>query len=377
MCNLFQSHFPARNQQQSGNALERRTVESKQISTISSLVKGSNGECDDGNKQLHDIQKENFGLYALKYSRSSASKRGTFQSEKGAARPMSVENRNHEHFQPCRATSIDSNDSQRSVCHDEGGYVEVNFSDDSNSDVIPASRMKVVRPKLKVPPPPVPPKRGKANTKPKHRQQKLYAPPEAQCNDGRFTERSLHSQRNKLTGSRFVVSRVNDIQSDPINRTRIKSELHRIAATKERTIASATIEQYPQSSPPRPPTANVSTTRRLQRHNQSSVKSIDIFQPTNQSDAFDDFDEVLQVAPVVVVDDYSGDVNHNKATRAIHPVAHRRHSRGSSDLPKVIRDSNANGDYSNKTWNISTDSNEIKIYSREKLPGDSDDEIIV
>lgn len=421
-CNLFQSHAPPSNEPQSRNVLERRTVDSTQISTISSLV--------DTSQVRGDNQKENFGLYALKHSRSSASKRGSFQSQNSASR-ATVETRNHEHFQPCRAASIESASSQQSVVPDEGGYYEIDLSDDSDSEAIKMSRLRIVkqksieqnvesvvesnRPKAT---PPVPPKRVKSKLrpqKPKPQQQKLFVAPEA--SPRQFVERSLQSQRNKLTtGKRFKqigIVKKTDIQSveEPVsgveqsrnekiinrdtpsrqfNVSKNKSELYRINGLK--SIANAKNEKYPQPSPSVLPIEG--KRRTLHRYSPSLGQNVDIFKSTNQTDAFEDFDKVLQIAPVVAVharqetcapiNRYSDSLgnecadenrNQNRPKRSNRVTIKNRELGRRS---KVIRDSNANTEHEyNKNWKISADSNEITIYSHDKLHGELDEEIIV
>lgn len=432
-CNLFQSHLSQRSAPQSGNVLERRTVDSIQISTISSLVdRDSRNAVHGGGSQSHDSQKENFGLYALKHTRSSASKRGSFHSQQ-SGRHSSVENQNHEHFQPCRASSIDSASSNHTVIHDEGGYCEIDLSDESISDEI-INRVKSAkiksnlnskhiaekgvesvvdsrRPRVG---PPVPPKRVKSKLrqrKSQPQQQELYVPSEAPpSNDRQLVERSLHSQRNKLTAQKrfnaMETMNENDIHSvgrgngsvqpkneiytkmggqlKQINVSKNTSELYRIVGSNSRMITTATIEKYPQMSPS---VRQIEATRRqLQRHSQSSVRSVDIFKSTNQSNAFDDFDEVLQIAPVVAVDRYSVanehvDVNRNqnrlkRSNRVTIKNMEMGRRSNSGDRSKIDRGSNANTQC-NKTWNLSADSNELTVYSHDKLHGDLDEEIIV
>lgn len=413
-CNLFQSHLPQRNVPQSGNVLERRTVDSRHISTVSSLVdKG-------GPSAVHESQKENFGLYALKYSRSNASKRGSLQSQKGGSRSV-VENQSHEHFQPCRASSIGSSSSHQSAFHDEEGYCEFELSDESAAEEVSMNRVKSAKSTKKVTAnvldsnrpravPPVPPKRVKNKIRQQQpQQQKLYIPSQAPCVDKELVERSLHSQRIKLTSEkRFSPKKTinkNDMSSanyvndsvqpkkekiekmsnqfEQINVRKNKSELYRIAGSKSSRIVNATIEEYK----PSPSVRQLGSTRRnLHRHSLSSVKSIDIFKSTNELNAFDDFDDVLEVAPVVAVDRHSvpsecddENQNRNRPKRSnrvtIRNMETKRRS-GADDRPMVSRDNNANNT-NNQTWNISTDSNELTIYSHEKLTGDCDEEIIV
>lgn len=419
-CNLFQSHLPQRNVPQSGNVLERRTVDSRHISTISSLVdKNGQNAVHEGGSHLHESQKENFGLYALKYSRSNASKCGSLQSQKGGSR-STVENQSHEHFQPCRASSIESSSSQQSVAHDEEGYCEIELSDESATEEVRTNRVKSAKNAEKVienaiesnrlrAVPPVPPKRVKNKIRqrqPQTQQQKLYIPPEAPCGDGELVERSLHSQRIKLSSEkRFSPKKLmnqTDMQSakydhdsvrpkndriekmsnqfEQINVRKNKSELYRIAGSKSSSTVKATIEEHQPSPSVR---QNGSKRRNLHRHSLSSVKSVDIFKSTNELHAFDDFDDVLEVVPVVAVDRYSvpnecidENRNRNRPKRSnrvkIRNMEMNRRS-GADDRSTVSRDNNAN----NQTWNISTDSNELTIYSHEKLTGDLDEEIIV
>lgn len=434
-CNLFQSHLPDRNAPPVGNVLERRTVDSRQISTISSLVDRDNRSAThDGGASVHDHQKENFGLYALKHNRSSASKRGSVHRQSTGSRTF-VENQNHEHFQPCRASSIDSAGSRHTVGHDEDGYCEIELSDESGSDVIQMSRSVNSKPNIKATTkqkdgekseksvqsapisstsgsvPPVPPKRAKSKLRLRKSQpqtQKLFVPTEIADDGKEFVERSLHSQRNKFTtekrSSAMQTTSECDLHSvkhvdgpvqpkkeqlmqndeyDQINVTKNKSELYRIAG-HTRAMTNATVEKYPQTNPS---LRQIEATRRqLQRHNQSSVKSVDIFKSTNESNAFDGFDEALQIAPVVSVDRYSeastyADENKNRnqlkrGSRVTIRDMNTRERASVDDGPESGQDSNANAQQS-KTWHISTDSNELTVYSNDKQSGDFDEEIIV
>lgn len=414
-CNLFQSHLPQRNVPQSGNVLERRTVDSRHISTISSLVDkdGQNG-LHEGCSQLHESQKENFGLYALKYSRSNASKRGSLQSQKSGNR-STVENQNHEHFQPCRVSSTGSSGSPPSVVTDEEGYCEIEFSDESAAEENRMNHVKSGKNAEKViesvvdsprAGPPVPPKRVKNKIRQQQpQQQKLYIPSEAPCGDKELVERSLHSQRIKLSSEkRFCPKKTinnNDLKSvlnvqpkneqnekmgnqfEQINVRKNKSELYRIAGSKSSRNVNAKIEEYQ----PSPSARQLGSTRRnLHRHSLSSVKSIDIFKSTNDLNAFDDFDDVLEVAPVVAVDRYSvpnecvdENRNRNRPKRSSRVTIRNMEMNRrpiADDRSMVSHDNNANN-ANNQTWNISTDSNELTIYSHKKLTGEFDEEIIV
>lgn len=434
-CNLFQPLFPQRDASQSrntpehGNVLERRTVDSRQISTISSLVDRDNRS---GSLQLHDSQKENFGLYALKHNRSSASKSGSFQSQKSGSR-STVENQNHELFQPCRATSLDSASSQGTVILDEGGYYEINLSEDeSGSEKMNRIKTPKIKPNLRSDPmnnaergvksavstkqpkivPPVPPKRTKSKSRQKQPQpqpQTLFVPSEKSNVAKPLVERSLHSQRTKVMAEKHqnptdTINKNEHVkdsipvrnekivktgsQFEQINVSKNKSELFRIANTNPRMIASAPNETYPS---PTPAVRQIETSRRkLQRQSRSSAKSVDIFDSTNPSNAFHDFEEVLKIAPVVAVDrdlvsngNGNDNQNHNhslpkRSSRVTikNMETYRRSSSGTGSNFNSSRDSNGNAE-NDKTWNISADSNEITVYARNKVQEDLDEEIIV
>lgn len=64
-------HKPAQNEQ-----LERRTIDSKHISTVSSLV-ATKSEDDVAGKSAKESQQNNFGLYALKFHRNLATHANT------------------------------------------------------------------------------------------------------------------------------------------------------------------------------------------------------------------------------------------------------------------------------------------------------------
>lgn len=439
-CNIFQPLFPQRDASQQGNipehgnVLERRTVDSRQISTISSLVDRDNRSVRHAaSSQLHDSQKENFGLYALKHHRNSASKSGSFQSQKSGSR-STVENQNHELFQPCRATSLDSSSSQGTVIHDDGGYYEINLSEDeSGSEKMNRIKSPKIESNLRSDPmknaergdksavstnepkivPPVPPKRVKSKSRQKQPQpQALFVPSEKSNGAKPLVERSLHSQRTKVMAEKHHNPRdtinESDFQSsehgkdstpvinkkivktgsqfEQINVSKNKSELFRIANTNSRMIASAPNETYPS---PTPAARQIETSRRkLQRQSRSSAKSVDIFDSTNPSNAFHDFEEVLKIAPVVAVDRESNEngnenLNHNhslpkRSSRVTikNMETYRRSSSSTGSNFNSSRDSNGNAE-SNKTWKISTDSNEITVYAHNKVQDDLEEEIIV
>lgn len=404
-CNLFQSHFSQQNESQPRNVLERRTIDSRQISTISSLVDKKGTVCEEGDSKLHDSQKENFGLYALKYNRSSASKRG----KPVAGSRSSVTNQNHEHFQPCRSSSIDSN-SQPGV---DGEYCEIDLtmSDDSDARRNEINRMEFARKcehsksflknsqnnmedgvkKNSTVMAPEPPKRIRNISRHRQQPQKLDSSFAATANNRKSVNKSTHLQRHKLmthnhSGQLEPIKQNNNIQSvgEQIGQIKLRknqSELYRIAGSNSR------INDPNNKYPPRKPCVRqqATTRRKLLRHNQSSVKSVDIFKSTNESNVFDDFDEVLQVAPIVAVANDQSYVTTNqskneskKSSRTTIKKMEMDYRSRVSDTPNISRDQNANSEYTN-TWKISADSNEITIYSSEKFNDElgADEEIIV
>lgn len=102
-CHLF-PHTNHNSNQSGANILERRTIQSTQISTISSLV--------DKTKLDYDAQKENYGLYALKCNRN-ALKNGLIisippvssSSSPASAEPYNSNDINHEQFLPCNQST--------------------------------------------------------------------------------------------------------------------------------------------------------------------------------------------------------------------------------------------------------------------------------
>lgn len=67
-CNLFNTNNNAGNVDRNQTTLERRTIDTNHISTISSLVDRS--KVENESNIYYDSQKHNYGLYALKHNRS-------------------------------------------------------------------------------------------------------------------------------------------------------------------------------------------------------------------------------------------------------------------------------------------------------------------
>lgn len=95
----FQSHPPI------ANILERRTIQSTHISTISSLVdrtKVINSTENSGSNS----QRDNYGLYALKCNRSAAKRTGIIMNiTSNELKNQSAYEIKHEQFQPCRRST--------------------------------------------------------------------------------------------------------------------------------------------------------------------------------------------------------------------------------------------------------------------------------
>lgn len=113
--------------------LERRTVDTKHISTVSSLL-ATKSDCDDGeSSKAKDSQRNNFGLYALKFHRNLAThansmllnfKRDSCVRSKGSKSSdepstatdsptidKAIKNRSkHEYFEPCDRAHANYND---------------------------------------------------------------------------------------------------------------------------------------------------------------------------------------------------------------------------------------------------------------------------
>lgn len=408
-CNLFHTKHGASSKP--GNVLERRTIESIHISTISSLVDKT--KVSNNSPNLCDSQRDNYGLYALKYNRSVKAKRGgvimnltsTEDSphHEASASPLTTTNvmtipktpalpyeYKHEHFQPCQS-SVDIEIDKKPSTHitDSNEYYKIEFSeesglkelkhvvDKSNDKNCENNKMKqttfatpLKHGKLT----PVPPRRVKnipqkaspktieRNTmqpKQNHRKNKLAPSPPLVRSTPPLHQIDLNVQfacdsnsknlnKNQMD-HRFSANIENDsrcLNVDLVNDKKAldlrknKSELFRIVEMDNDHNFDKNIpnkndsnnnnsdslhlnehnsnNKHKQNDNYLPPT-HTNQTQRMQRKwiqpNRSSVESVDIFRTLNDTDAFNDFDEVLSVEPVVSVNHRKLSV-HNRSNSA-------------------------------------------------------------
>lgn len=126
------------------NILERRTIQSTQISTISSLIDENTSNAN--NLQCHENQRSNYGLYALKYNRTVAKRTGILMNMNLSTNEYYAQHfhndsnehmRNlssnqlemkHEQFEPCQAEDHENN----SLTHvtDNREYYKIEFSEE-------------------------------------------------------------------------------------------------------------------------------------------------------------------------------------------------------------------------------------------------------
>lgn len=376
-CNLFQSQNCANGS--SGNVLERRTVQSTHISTISSLVDRS--LCRDNTQQMHESQKENFGLYALKYNRSAASKRNSVFRilTPGGGSPLRkysstssniAYNFRHEQFQPCQTIDDNGNNdddddetTKRMVAMSEqktSGYYKIEFSDDDGLDETPNAcknfkenlnnRIKQNEcddtNRTQMSTAPHPPKRVRnvpVRSKPVENRKQILA---NESLARRQSSPKPSKQMNYKNSAKYAhVTQSNEMsQNDcgnklPFTAKKNKSELYRIVE----------MEKYSNDE-----NGNGTATRAATMRTQYSLQkrsnsrdSVDIFKRTDAENAFDDFDEAIHIEPIQRID--RGMCN----------------SRNESD------------ENDRKTVNISTDSDEIRIYTYDKNDENDENVIIV
>lgn len=422
-CNLFQSPFSQRSSNKAtGNSLERRTVDSTHISTISSLVDRT--RCDS-NIQMHESQKENFGLYALKYNRSSASRRGSvlkILTPNGGSprRKLSTNssaaayNFKHEHFQPCRS-AYDDNDSDASNDNAANEFCRIELSEGECLNGLKNSaarkndknckNMKIQQSEsesngndLAAPvPAPVPPRRVKSVplTRPR-------ADPLAQLkanlqfiddetNNSKSSNQSESSPHQKAEVECSTVTQQHKMRSPRVQT--IKSNASAIA-TENQSLSSARLarnkselcrlgdsgenatnggeDKNGNREPARE--ERCAAKRKLVRQSGPlAAKSRDIFAKADDSQAFSDFDEVIRIAPVVAVDRNS---NYECGTPDA-PTAAKSEKRVTLKGTRENGSPNKAFGRGRATVNISTDSNEIRIYSREHTSDDESDGAVV
>ena len=100
------------------NSLERQTIESNGISTISSLVDKS---------KIANSQRENYGLYALKCSRNATRRAGIILNLNAGEPTGHIYEIKHEQFEPCRSTD-DSELNQDSINEPDHEYYKIELN---------------------------------------------------------------------------------------------------------------------------------------------------------------------------------------------------------------------------------------------------------
>lgn len=441
-CNLFQSTFSQRSSNKStGNRLERRTIDSTHISTISSLVDRT--RCDS-TVQMHESQKENFGLYALKCNRSAGtSKRGSVlkiltpgsgnggspQHKFPTNSSNSMYNFKHEHFQPCQTATHEYAANDSNQCDDfndnrANEYYKIEFiegeecinglkpsemlKNDKNCKNIKIQKNETESNKKDLPAP-IPPRRQKSvpltrprtttaptTTSDPHVQSKATTQfIDDETNNSKSSNQSESSsslahqkieticstvtQPNKMRSPRvhtiksnaYAISTENQSHS-MLKLKKNKSELYRLADSgKYATLKKNTAKNQDENGNSDTIDEHLSSKRKLVRQSDS------IFPKADQKNAFNDFDEVIGITPVVDVDQNSNyecgvsdAVTVNKSVKRV-------------TLKDIKLNSNSTESFGNRnaglvpTINISTDSNEIRIYSHERIDDNENDVAIV
>lgn len=375
---------------------------------------------------MHESQKENFGLYALKYNRSSASRRGSVlkiltpnggspRRKLSANSSASVYNFKHEHFQPCQS-AYDDNDSDASNDNAANEFYQIELSEgecinglkniEARKNDKNCKNMKIQQNESETNgndsaapvPAPVPPRRVKSVplTRPR-------ADPLAQLkanlqfiddetNNSKSSNQSESSPHQKAELKCSTVTQQHKMRSPRVHT--IKSNASAIA-TENQSLSSARLannkdelcrlgdsgenatkgggDKNGNCEPARE--ERCATKRRLVRQSGPALaaKSRDIFAKADDSQAFSDFDEVIRIAPVVVVDRNS---NYECGTPDAATAA-------KSEKRVTLEGTRVNGSPAKArgrgraTVNISTDSNEIRIYSREYTSDDESDGAVV
>lgn len=170
------------------NALERQTIDSKQISTISSIVDKTEYESKQKRKIYN--QKRNYGLYALKFNRNEAKRSTCIDSQFAPERkwlndkrcisaPIASHELKHEYFESCEVNRqknnilnvenieiIDSDEYYSKENRYDYDYKDIpkrpkrpNVVDNNKDFSIIRSKSNVVNERRKKMPAPVPPKR--------------------------------------------------------------------------------------------------------------------------------------------------------------------------------------------------------------------------
>lgn len=341
-----------------GNILERRTIQSTHISTISSLVDSSKAS----NKQCHDSQRDNYGLYALKCNRSAAKRTGILMNittnELSASNQCHYEIK-HEHFEPCQSFDSDlsslnyamenreyykiefseegglrsshhSRQASRNVHADDGMkkavVEEVKFSNAYECSGNNDGRNKIsdVRPRRTAP---IPPNRVRNYTP--EMTVKNYSSPSASESSGsleplpaviqhRSADRKSHNQQPIVSNASVessnsvkcvdgvVTKKSTEIPTHPMVASLPKPRFQLFRSTKSENLAESPI----------PKTTRVALAS-IKRES-SSDDSVNIFRPDNTSNAFDDFDEIFFDEPVHVVQAVDS-INNNIPNRGSRP----------------------------------------------------------
>lgn len=341
------------------NVLERRTIQSTQISTISSLVDKTKSETFS-----YDAQKENYGLYALKCNRN-ALKNGliisvpppsqqSFQSQHHSSSSFNSNDINHEKFLPCNQSTdivsvhhtnfnhdtnfnslntashgdfykIEFNETVADYCSSSGRIPENNskqFYDNTNGVVNNERNFSQTKENVRKVPPPrkkkfmptlqseeirkVPPVKSinkmKAPSVPISTPHTLCVqkPVELQNNISLVASNNSSKLLMQKTNSDDFLIPMNNLKKNP-------SELYRIAEMKVHRSLD-TLGTVLSAAPPVVSFATRSTTSvapRAKRKNLikqfSTTDSINIFEMNRHDDVFTDFNEVLYSVPVIPV----------------------------------------------------------------------------
>lgn len=438
-CNLFQSsQFSNRSTTKTpGNVLERRTVDSAHISTISSLVDRTRR---DSSLQMHESQKENFGLYALKYNRSVASQRGSAlgilsTNVRSPQRKFSAHSSGsagagdciHEHFQPCQ-TGRDYG--ANSVPNERNGneYYKIQFDGDEcskgSNGLAPTKTNKncrnikiqqiesdTNRQTVRAPTPPkrvknLPSARPRADRSAKAKAKIEFLDDEMNHNESiqPLEESAAHqttrakcaivTQQQQMRSPRVQEIKSNMCTSSITTQNQFvptprlmknKSELYRIADSGKCLRKNAGDGDDDSANGNGKSMGHSTSARRklVRQCGSSSTESHDIFATTNGAFAFNDFDKAIQTAPKVPVDGGRSRTTRECSNRMVSETEtiSKLHKRVTLRGIKINSESTESLGYGERntgeTINVSTDSNEIRIYSHQQIDTDSDDGITV
>lgn len=359
-CNLFSNHLHNHGNSTSGsslppplpptspnhgNILERRTIQSTHISTISSLV----DDTKVSTQQCHESQRDNYGLYALKYNRMAARQTGVLMNISTSNELNRGHNQNqyemkHEHFEPCETAENDL--SSLSYAMENREYYKIEFSEEGGlrsshhsrqasrklhaaggvSEKAKVEKTKLgqayecggtgarnhsddQRPKRAAP---IPPVRVNKAVAPKavapmavapKAVVNTFSPSSSSASESSGTVESLPAILTHRSSHREVRNIQPKVFNIPITKktTEITARAIAIEAQVKRTQLFRSPKNENLATISIAKAARTSALAPIKRGS-SSDDSVNIFRPGNTTNAFDDFDEIFIDEPVHTVD---------------------------------------------------------------------------